>query len=147
MTDAELLAAYKQCALSEAQLDHRTHVKLGFLLLQAHSFNEALASLRETLPVINARLGKPEGPLEGYNETTTHAFLQLIRVTMDAYREMMPAANAHAFCEAHPQLMSKHALRLFYSPERRQHPDAKIRFVEPDLAPLPVSNSVPPAPH
>jgi hypothetical protein len=37
----------------------------------------------------------------------------------------------------HPQLMTKHALRLFYSPQRRMHPDAKGRFIEPDLTPLP----------
>jgi hypothetical protein len=33
--------------------------------------------------------------------------------------------------------MTKHALRLFYSPNRRTHPLAKTAFVAPDLAPLP----------
>ena len=33
--------------------------------------------------------------------------------------------------------MTRHALRLFYSPERRTDPRAKSQFVEPDLAPLP----------
>jgi hypothetical protein len=33
--------------------------------------------------------------------------------------------------------MTRHALRLFYSLQRRMHPLAKTQFVEPDLAPLP----------
>jgi hypothetical protein len=33
--------------------------------------------------------------------------------------------------------MTRHALRLFYSPQQRMHPLAKQQFVEPDLAPLP----------
>jgi hypothetical protein len=41
----------------------------------------------------------------------------------------------------HPQLMSKHVLRLFYSPAGRMHPEAKATFIEPDLAPLPESTS------
>jgi hypothetical protein len=33
--------------------------------------------------------------------------------------------------------MTRHALRFFYSPERRMDPRAKGTFVEPDLTPLP----------
>ena len=137
MTDAELLVQFEACALTEAQLDHRTHVKLGYLLLEEHGFEEALVRLRSKLPEINQRLDRPEGPLEGYNETTTHAFLKLIQTTAAAYGELFPAPNADAFCEAHPQLMNKHALRFFYTPARRQQPEAKTQFVEPDLTPLP----------
>jgi hypothetical protein len=56
---------------------------------------------------------------------------------MAAYGEASPAPTADAFCDAHPQLMARHALRLFYSPQRRMDPRAKAQFVEPDLAPLP----------
>jgi hypothetical protein len=33
--------------------------------------------------------------------------------------------------------MTRHVLRLFYSPQRRMDPRAKTEFVEPDLVPLP----------
>jgi len=46
-------------------------------------------------------------------------------------------STADEFCDRHPQLLNKHVLRFFYSPNRRLHPEAKFRFVEPDLAPLP----------
>lgn len=58
--------------------------------------------MRTGVRAINAANDVPEGSWEGYNETTTHAFLP-----------------------------------LFYSPARRRHPQAKTRFIEPDLTPLP----------
>ena len=79
----------------------------------------------------------PEGPTSGYNQTTTEAFIRLIDAVMRAYGEVMPTADSEAFCEMHPQLLNRHVLRLFYSPQRRMHPDAKTRFVEPDLTSLP----------
>jgi hypothetical protein len=63
--------------------------------------------------------------------------LHLIAATRQAYRHTHPVKTADEFCDMHPQLMTKHALRLFYSPTRRMHPEAKAKFIEPDLAPLP----------
>jgi hypothetical protein len=88
----------------------------------------------------------PEGPTSGYNETTTRAFLHLIAATMAAYGETHPTPDGDTFCDAHPQLMTRHALRLFYSPQRRMHSLAKTQFIEPDLAPLPKIVTSRPAP-
>jgi hypothetical protein len=85
----------------------------------------------------NAAHHVPEGPTSGYNETTTHAFMHLVLATLNAYGQTFPTPAADDFCDTHPQLMTRHALRLFYSPERRMHPLAKTQFVEPDLSPLP----------
>ena len=75
--------------------------------------------------------------MSGYNETTTVAFLHLVEAVRQAYGELYPANTAAEFCDLHPERMNKHVLRFFYSPARRGHPDAKTRFIEPDLAPLP----------
>ena len=63
--------------------------------------------------------------------------MQLIHATMDADGQMLPVASSQEFCDSHPQLMTKHVLRLFYSPQRRLAPDARTKFLSPDLAPLP----------
>jgi hypothetical protein len=63
--------------------------------------------------------------------------MQLIAATMRAYGRMLPTASADEFCDTHPQLMTRHVLRLFYSPRRRMEPRAKTKFMEPDLASLP----------
>jgi hypothetical protein len=93
--------------------------------------------MRNGVKAYNAQHDVPESATSGYNETTTHAFLHLIAATMQTYAATHPTADADSFCDMHPQLMTKHALRLFYSPQRRMHPLAKTRFIEPDLAPLP----------
>ena len=131
----------KDCTLPFKQWTHRTHVKVAFLYLREHGFDEALPRVRKAIQQYNAANNVSEGPFAGYNETTTHAFLRLVATTMKAYGDAMPTDTADAFCDTHPQLLSKHVLRLFYSPERRTHPDAKTRFVEPDLAPLPRVNT------
>ena len=137
MDDSEFLAAFESLSLPFAQWTHRAHVKVAFLYLRAHPFDKALARMQKGIKAYNAANKVPEGPSSGYNETTTHAFLHLIAATMASYGQAMPTPTADAFCDSHPQLMTRHVLRFFYSPERRMHPLAKTQFVEPDLAPLP----------
>ena len=96
-----------------------------------------IVKMRAGVKAYNAKNHVPDGPTSGYNETTTHAFLHLIAATIRAYDNVLRSPDADAFCNAHPQLMTRHALRLFYSPQQRMHPLAKQQFVEPDLAPLP----------
>lgn len=137
MDDRELLRQFESCTLPFGEWNHRTHVKIAFLYLREHPFDIALGKMREGIKAYNAKNNVPEGELEGYNETTTHAFMLLTRATMSAYGEFLATPDADSFCDTHPQLLSRHVLRLFYSPARRRHREAKTRFVEPDLAPLP----------
>jgi hypothetical protein len=137
MLDAEFLQAFETRALPFEQWTHRAHVKMSYLYLSAHPFDAALEKIRSGIKAYNAHNKVPEGPTSGYNETTTVAFAHLIAATMRAYEQTHPVNSADEFCDMHPQLMSKHVLRLFYSPQRRMHPLAKTQFIEPDLAPLP----------
>ena len=137
MDDSEFLKRFEDLSLPFAQWTHQAHVKVGFLYLQAHPFQQALAKLRKGIKAYNAANKVPESATSGYNETTTHAFLHLIAATMAAYGDAMPTPTADAFCDTHLQLMTRNALRFFYSPARRMDPRAKTEFVPPDLAPLP----------
>ena len=137
MNDEELLRKFEDLTLPFAQWTHRAHVKVAFLYLKLHSFEEALLRIRRGIQAYNAHNQVPESPTSGYNETTTHAFLHLIAATMSNYGQQMPTPTADSFCDTHPQLMTRNVLRLFYSPQQRMHPQAKSRFIEPDLAPLP----------
>jgi hypothetical protein len=72
--------------------------------------------------------------LVGYHETITVAWLRIIAATIRHYGA---PARADDFCDRHPHLLAPTLLRLFYSRERLASPESKIRFVEPDLNPLP----------
>src|SRR5688500_894511 len=138
MTDDALLQLFEDLSLPFAQWTHRAHVKVAYLYLRSHPFDEALVRIRRAIKAYNAANHVPDGPTSGYNETTTHAFLQLVAATMSAYDSVLTTDGADAVCDAHPQLMTRHVLPLYYSPERRMHPLAKTQVVEPDLAPLPL---------
>jgi hypothetical protein len=137
MEDVELLRQWDSLELPFEQWTHRAHVRVTYLILRQLPFDSALECIRQGIRRYNAHNKVPEGPTSGYNETTTHAFVHLVAATMRAYAATHPVGTADEFCDMHPQLMTKHALRLFYSPQRRMDPRAKTQFVEPDLAPLP----------
>jgi hypothetical protein len=137
MDDVSLLQAFETCRLTPEQWTHRTHVKVAYLYLRRYPFETALERMRCGIKALNASLGVPNSPTEGYHETTTHAFMHLIAATIAAYEPVFPTSSADAFCDTHPHLLNRHVLRLFFSPQRRMEPEAKNRFIEPDLAPLP----------
>lgn len=137
MDDTELKRQFEDLSLPFEQWTHRAHIRIAYCYLCEYAFPEALDRLRSAIQAYNMAHNVPEGPTRGYNETTTVAFLRLIDSTMRAYGHLMPTRDSNAFCETHPHLLQKEILRLFYSPQRRLHPDAKATFVEPDLAMLP----------
>jgi hypothetical protein len=137
MTDEAFLKSFEDLTLPFDQWTHRAHVKMSYLYLVEHPFDDAADKIRSGIKAYNAHNNIPEGPSSGYNETTTLAFAHLIAAVMRAYRQTHPVKSADEFCDMHPQLMSKHALRFFYSPQQRMHPLAKTQFIAPDLAPLP----------
>lgn len=137
MSDDEILRGLESCTIPFDQWTHRAHVRVAFLYARDFPIAEALAKMRTGIKALNSIHNVPETETRGYNETTTCAMMHLVAATIVAYGAHLPTPTSDSFCDSHPQLMNKHVLRLFYSPERRMHPDAKSRFIEPDLAPLP----------
>jgi hypothetical protein len=83
----------------------------------------------------NAAHEVPNTPTRGYHETMTQAWMRLV---YRALEQSGPAGTADRFLDDHPELSHMKTLQLFYSRERLMSPDAKARFVEPDISPLPV---------
>jgi hypothetical protein len=134
MSDDDLLRQFEECTLPFDQWVHRAHVRVAYLYLSRHPFDQAVAMMRAGIRAYNAVHRVPEEPTRGYHETMTRAWLHIIHTTMQIYG---PAESAEAFVEGQPQLREKKNLRLFYSPELMMSATAKREFVEPDLAPLP----------
>ncbi|MGE0480040.1 MAG: hypothetical protein AB7Q17_06160 [Phycisphaerae bacterium] len=133
-TDAEFLADFEALRVPLERWHHRDHVKLAYLYLRAGSFEDAARRITAGIRAHNAARGIVDTPTSGYHETMTIAWLTLIAAMLAEYG---PEPTADAFCDAHPELLEKKTLRLFYSRERFMSAHAKCEFVEPDLAPLP----------
>lgn len=134
VSDAAFIEAFEAQRWPLERWNHRAHVRLAYLYLRKHGFEGALDRLRRGIRAYNAAHAIPDLPTSGYHETVTVAWLRLVEMVLAEYG---PAASGEAFCDAHPELMQKKTLRLFYSKERMTSPQAKVRFLEPDLAPLP----------
>ena len=136
LSDAELLVQFEGCTLPAEQWHHAEHIRIAYLYLRQHDFPAALDWMRAGLKALNAAQNVPESLDRGYHETLTRGWLQLVHVILAEYG---PAADSLAFLEAHPELSQRKTLRLFYSRDRLRSWPAKAEFIEPDLAPLPVS--------
>lgn len=134
MDDSSLIRSFESCELLHREWCHRLHVRLAFLFLQTHPFDEALRRFRAGLQAYNAAHHVPDSLTSGYHETLTVAWLCLIAARMQS----TPAGRASdTFCEANADLLDKSTLRRFYSSERIASWRAKRHFVRPDLKPLP----------
>lgn len=133
MSDAELLCAFEDTSLPFVNWNHRAHVRVAFVYLSRFALQEAIDRMRTGIQAYNAAHGVSDGPLMGYHETTTQAFLRLIDQAM---QQRGPFRDSYDFCEGNPELLNRRVLLCYYTRERILSPAAKTGFVEPDLAPL-----------
>lgn len=134
MDDATLLAAFEARTLPFVEWRHATHIRVAHCYLTRHPFDEAVRRMRAGIQAYNQANAVPEGPLMGYHETITQAWLQIVAVTI---REQGAGADSADFLAQQPHLGHRTLLRCFYSKARIMSPEAKGGFVQPDLAPLP----------
>ena len=134
MNDETFVREFETGRFTMAQWHHREHIKIGYVYLRRYSFEAALARLHEKLEALNEVHQVPAHPHRGYHETMTVAWLVLVAAILEEYG---PEATSDEFCEKHPELLEKTALRLFYSRDLIMSAQAKREFVQPDLASLP----------
>jgi transketolase len=136
ISDEDFLTQFESTAWPYAAWHHRQHIKVAYLYLQRHPFEQARARIREKIKAFNAAKKVPESLTGGYHDTMTQAWMHLVYFTLCEYG---PAENADAFYEQHPQLWCKKALRFYYTKELFTSPEAKAQFVAPDITPFPQS--------
>ena len=133
MSDDDFLATFEDGSLPFTNWNHRAHVRVAFLYLSRFGLAEAIDRMRSGIKAYNAVHGVEDGPVMGYHETTTQAFMRLIH---QALQERGPFQDSHEFCERNPELLDRRVLLCYYTRDRIMEPAAKVRFVEPDIAPL-----------
>jgi hypothetical protein len=139
MDDEEFLRRIEDCTYPVNDFHHREHVKVAYLYLRRYTPDAAMDRMRASLKRFAAAHNVPVDVLDrGYHETITRAWMQLVEFTMV---ESDPAQTADQFYEANPQLWQMKVLRFFYSRPKLMSFEAKANFIEPDITPLPSTNS------
>lgn len=134
--DEAFLRAFEDCTLPFAEWRHRAHLKVAYLYLHELPFDDALAKARKNIQRYNAATNTPEALERGYHETITVSWMRLVQFALG---ERGPAAGADEFVEREAQFLPKDGLLKFYSREHLISWRAKSEFVEPDIAPFPIS--------
>lgn len=134
--DSAFLKAFADCTIPITEWKHRAHLKVAYLFLCEHPFDEAVVLVRSGIQKYNAATNTPESLERGYHETMTLAWLKLVHFTLHEYG---PAASADEFLEAQEHLLNRKALRFFYSHDHLVSWRAKAEYVAPDLTPFPQS--------
>src|SRR5206468_2845759 len=115
---------------------HAAHLQVGAWHVHHHGPAEALALLRARIRQHNDNRGTPNSEIDGYHETITAAYVQLIAAHLARFEGQVPLESCVAALLESP-LARREALLQFWSRARLMSPQARAQWVEPDLAPLP----------
>lgn len=132
LDDAALLAQFEAQAISRDDWTHRRHFQIAFVYLSLYPLVEALEKIKSGIRALNQANGVVDTPDNGYHETVTVAYTQLIsqRMAVDTF------ADSDNFCERNADLLKKGALLHYYSADLLKSAAARRSFVAPDVYPL-----------
>ena len=122
---------FEACRIPATQFDHRAHIRMAYIYLAEHDPDAALALMRSALLGF---LRHHEIDISKYHETMTQAWIFAVRHFM----EISPACDSSdAFIECNPIMLDSKVMMTHYSAEVMFSPEARARYVEPDLEKIP----------
>lgn len=122
---------FEACAFPPSEFSHRAHVRLAYVYLAEHETDAACEMMQDSLL---AFLLHHHIDVSKYHETLTRAWIMAVRHFMEA----SPACeSSEAFIERNPKLLDAKIMLTHYSAEVLFSDEARARFVEPNLSPIP----------
>jgi len=129
--DRRYTADFAAGRIEPGAFDHRAHIRLAYTFLAEHDTETALTLMRAALL---AFIRRNDVPVAKYHETLTRAWILAVRHFM----AITPAAESSAaFIARNPQMLDAKIMLTHYSAEVLFSPEARARFVEPDLERIP----------
>jgi hypothetical protein len=113
------------------EFNHRAHVRLAYVYLADHDTEAAHRLMQQALLNFLCHNGVD---VSKYHETMTRAWIMAVRHFM----ESAPACeSSDAFVESNPRMLDSRIMMTHYSAELLLSEEARARFVEPNLSPIP----------
>ncbi|MGZ8282295.1 MAG: hypothetical protein ACXWUN_04995 [Allosphingosinicella sp.] len=123
------------CSLPKAEWTHEAHLATCAWLLIERPDIVPERDLSGLIRRYNESVGGVNDATQGYHETITQLFVRAVRI------ELASSAGEGLVERVNALLRSPHGRRdwplRFYSRDRLFSPEARLGWVEPDLAPLP----------
>jgi flavin reductase (DIM6/NTAB) family NADH-FMN oxidoreductase RutF len=129
LPDGEFIARFERGGFSGAEFPHRAHLRMAWLYVRElgpdAAIDRAAGGIRN--------LAEANGQANLYHDTLTRAWVYLVALAA----EQSPSPTFAGFIDAHPELLDKQLLLRHYSPDVLGSPEARARWVAPDLLPIP----------
>ena len=130
-----LVARFADGALPHAEWTHRAHLTVALWYASHHAPEQALELVRAGILRLNAAHGVPTTPARGYHETITRFYMHTVT------RYVEHEGRTGDWAERANRLVARHGGRelplRYYSEARLKSAEARARWVEPDILPLP----------
>jgi hypothetical protein len=129
MDDTDFLRAFLGGWPTGLRFGHRDHLRIAWLVIERHGPVLAVEIVGSRLKGMAAARGV--APL--YNETMTRFWIRLIAHV----RDVTHATSIDEATEKVPMLLDKNLAQRHWTRTSMFGPEARERWIEPDLAPLP----------
>ena len=129
--DRSFQSDFETCVLAPADFGHAAHVRLAYVYLADHDTDTACRLMQASL----LRFLEHHGisPTK-YHETLTRAWIMAVRHFMELAQR---SSSAEAFMNADRRILDREIMLSHYSAALLFSEEARQRFVEPDLSPIP----------
>ena len=126
-----LALAFEATTLSDEEWTHAAHLIVALRYVRKYGPRLAVVRMRDSL----LRWAGSRGKLEAYHETITRAWIAVVAAFAAREDRGQPLADLAAALLDRD--FDKSYLSRFYSRDRLFSPEARARFIVPDLVPLP----------
>jgi hypothetical protein len=139
LSDDEFVAQVEACSYPIEKFKHLDHVRLAWIYLQRHSYQEAESRMKAAI----ARFASHHGAERKYHVTITVAWMRLLSAaaqptpTQPTATHPTPHSTFPEFAAAHPWIADKNAISVYYSDHALSSEDARQTWIPPDLKPFP----------
>jgi len=134
----DLAGRFQGCAVPAKEWTHAAHLVVGLWHVHRYGAMDALVRLRVGIRRVNESHGAVNSTTNGYHETITAAYVQLLTQYLDRHGTDMPLELQALDLLAGP-LAVRDVLFTFYSRDRLMSTNARLEWLEPDLAPINLS--------
>jgi adenylate kinase family enzyme len=129
----DLAGRFQVCAVPAKEWTHAAHLVVGLWHVHQYGAEDALLRLRSGIRRLNESHGGVNSATNGYHETITAAYVQLLAEYLGSGQTDMPLGMRALHLLASP-LATKDVLFTFYSHERLTSATARLGWVDPDIA-------------
>ena len=137
----DLAGRFQECAVPAKEWTHAAHLVVGLWHVRRYGAMDALVRLRTGIRRLNESHGGVNSTSNGYHETITAAYVQLLTQYLDRRGTDMPLEMQALDLLAGP-LAVRDVLFTFYSRDRLMSTTARLEWLEPDRVPINLADAM-----